>query len=1034
MNLSEPFIRRPVMTTLVMISLFIFGLIAYRNLPISNLPNVDYPTITVSTEYPGAKPEIMANNVTVPLEREFMTIDGLQVITSTSSTGASSIILQFVLNKSIEEASVDVQAAINRAQPNLPKDLPYNPTYQTINPSATPILYYALTSDTLSSSKLYDYGNTYIGQRLSMIEGVSQVLTYGAPYAARIQIDPEKIAGIGLGVDEIAEAIRQGNVDLPTGVLFGEKKEFTIDVDGQLTEALGYKELGIKTQDGAIVKIYQIGRALDSLQDDKYSIQFASKTEKKSAIILAIQRQPGANTLKVIENIKTILPTMQKTLPSSLTFHVIFDMSEYISASVSDVKITLILAFFLVVFVIYIALGKLRDTIIPAIALPLAIFGTFSVMYLFHFSIDILSLLAITLSIGFLVDDAVVVLENNVRLVQSGKKPFEASLEGSKEISITILSMTLCLMTVFIPMLFMGGVIGRLFREFAVTIVAAVFISGFISLTLTPLLCSRFISPDKTQKKKNFSDKLNAYFVGMYHKALEKMLHHRVITLLGGLVCLVGSIALFLVLPTDFLPDDDMSFLKGFSEAQDGTSPFLMGKYQEEINDRLIQDPAVEFILSAAAVSQDNEGVMFTRLKPYQERGPIRKVVKRLMDSTLSIVGVNSYLSLLPLIDLEMGQGAKAPYQYTLTCLDSSLLKKNTQALMQKLQQIPGFTQVSTDLQVSQPQLFCAIDRDRASDLNISAEKIERALSLFYSDNKISTINGEINQYDVIIETLPSYYRNPEVLKKLYIRSDTNDLVPLSEIVSMSQQVGPLTVNHMNGLPSSTISFELNNIPLGTAVSQLEELAQNTLSHSISGSIQGTADVFKESFRNLRFLFMITIFLIYIILGILYESFIHPLTVMSALPPTVLGGLFTLYLFGETLSLYSFVGLILLIGIVMKNGIMMVDFANKIKIEEKKSAYEAIFSACMIRFRPIIMTTAAALMGAIPIAIGMGGASAQGRRPLGMVIVGGLVISQILTLFLTPVIYYYLETLQEWIQAKKEQRKINRSGAKIDAP
>jgi len=1020
-NLSAPFIQRPVMTTLVMISILFFGIISYRSLPVSDLPNVDFPTIQVNVSNPGSNPQTMANTIAVPLEQEFMTIEGLEAIVSQSMTGTTNIILQFALERSMDGASLDVQAAINRAQPNLPSDLPYNPTFEKLNPSQTPIIYLAITSPSMDLGQLYDYGSTYIGKRLNMVEGVSRVLTYGEPYAARVQVDPEKLAAWEIGIDEVVNAVQQGNVDLPVGTLYGAKGEFTIDVDGQLMQAEGYNALVVRAQDGSLVRIRDLGKALDSLEYDKYSLKYFTEKTTDKAVVLAILTQPGANTIKVTENIDKILPRIKEELPPSLQYHTVFRKAEVINESVADVKFTLLIAFILVVLIIYLALGKALNTVIPALAIPMSIIGTFAIMYLLNYSLDVLSLLAITLSIGFLVDDAIVVLENNVRHVQMGEKPLEASLKGSQEISFTILSMTLSLASVFIPMLFLGGVIGRLFREFAVTIFAAVLFSGFISLTLTPLLSSRFIPAYSANKKKKFmervADSCNDRMLSVYKKGLLWSLAHKKTILLLGFASVAFSLFFFLYLPKDFLPNDDQGFIQGYTQSKDGTSPFQMERYQDKIAEIVRKNPNVESLVSATSFSgysTDNQGLFFVRLKPYSDRKPIQEVIDGMMPVAWNVVGINTYMSSLPIINLQIGYSSKALYQYTLTALEPDPLYMAIPLLMNKLKSSPLFTQVSSDLEISQPQLQIKINRDRASDLHVSAQQIESFFDYAYSGGKVSTINAAIDQYDVIVETLPSFYKDPTVLHSLYIRNTNNDLVPLKEIVEVKEGVGPLTVNHLNGLSAATISFNLTEgTSLGAAVQELNTSAEGLLPRSVSGVLRGTADVFKKSFADLNFLFLITIFLIYVILGVLYESFIHPLTVMSALPPAAMGGLLTLYLFHETLSLYSFIGLIMLIGIVMKNGIMMVDFANDAILKEKKSAYDAIVQACLIRFRPIMMTTLAALMGAVPIALGIGGSSAKSRIPLGLVIVGGLIFSQALTLFLTPVIYYYFERLQE---------------------
>lgn len=1031
MNLSEPFIRRPVMTTLVMVSILFFGVMAYNALPVNDLPSIDFPVITVTTSNPGASPETMANTVATPLEKEFMAISGISAMTSNSVTGTTTHVIQFQLNKSLDSAALDVEAAINTAQPNLPKDLPYNPTYKKVNPADTPIIYYAVTSPSISLAKLHDYGSTIIGQRLSMIDGVSQVLTFGSPYAARIQVNPQKLAALNVGIDEVASAIQDGNVDLPVGTLYGPKDEFTIDVDGQLFDADQYNELVIKTANNAIVKVKDIGRALDSLENDKYYLKYLEKGQKpEPCIVIAVQKQVGGNAVQIVDTIEKLLPQLQKEIPSSITFHKIYDKAEGIKEGVLDVEMTLLIAFVLVVCIIFLSLGKLLDTVIPSCALPLSIIGTFGVMLLLGFSLDMLSLLALTLSIGFLVDDAIVVLENNVRHVEMGKTPFQATIDGSKQISFTILSMTLCLAAVFIPMLFMGGIIGRLFREFAVTIIVAVLISGFISLTFTPLLCSRFIPKREQNRKKKFmerfADKLNDILLGFYKKTLAMVLSKKWCMIIVGALCVGFSLHLALILPKDFLPITDMGFLQGFSEAQDGTSPYYMANYQEEISNVIQSNPNVEKAISVASTSTDNEGLMFIRLIPFSERPGIEEVTDDLMKELFKYPGFNAYISPIPLINLQLGTQTKALYQFAMTSVDQESLNNAAYKMEQKLKTTPGFTQVSTDLQIEQPQLEMHILRDRASDLNLTAHQIENALKFAFSGGKISTINSSIDQYDVIVETLPEYYKDPSVINYLYIRSSTNKLVPLTQVVNIKENVGPLTVNHYNGLPSATISFNLDpGTSLSDAETLLNENAKEILPTNVNGTMQGTLDIFKKSFTNLNFLFLIMIFVIYIILGILYENFIHPITVMSALPPATFGGLLTLYLFGQSISLISFLGLIMLMGIVMKNGVILVDFANHLIKEENMSPYDAIVEACHTRFRPIIMTTVAAFMGALPIALALAGPVSIGNRPLGLVVCGGLIVSQILTLYLTPVTFYYLEAMREWFDKLFMSKKSN---------
>lgn len=1008
------------MTTLFMVGILFFGIFSYIALPVSSLPNVDLPVILVSARYTGANPETMANAIASPLERQFANIQSIRTISSTSNTGSTYIVLQFNLDRDIDAAATDVQGAITAALPNLPSNLPNNPVYSKVNPSATPILYYAIYSDTLTQGDLYDYATVIVGQRISTVAGVSQVTTFGAPYAVRIQVDPEKLAAKDIGIDTVTRVIQSGNVDLPTGVLFGDKTDYTIRSDGQIFNAAGYSELIIKNENGDLVKIKDIGRALDSSLNDKYGHLYITPETARSAVILSVQRLPGVNTLEVIQGIKDILEQIRPQLPADLEISKIYDDSDAIIGSVDDVKLSLGFSFLLVILIVYLFLGKAQDTLIPSLALPISILGTSSILFLMHYSIDIFSLLAITLSIGFLIDDAIVVLENTVRRIQLGETPFDASLKGAKEIGLTIVSMTLCLSAAFIPLLFLGGVIGNLFREFAVTIVTAVLISGFVSLTLTPMLTSRFLRPYNLENKTKmecFSDRWNSWLKKVYEPCLRWALSHRSLVLGAGALSVVFSVLLGGIIPKDFLPPGDVGYIQGYAQARDGTSPFQMARYHKEIYERALKDPGVHSILSISSQPNQNEGIFFFRLKPVGERPPLDTIIQTLTQSFSQVAGVNVYLSPLPLINLNTGSTVQALYQYALTSVDLNSLYTYVPKLIAKMKSDPAFDQVSSDLRALQPQWSLRILRDKAFNYNVNALDIENFLQFAYSDNRISQINAAINQYNVLIETLPEFYRNPTVLSKLYVRSNNNALVPLSELVEAKENVGPLTVNHINGLPAANISFNPGKgVPLGTVLSTVSKLAQDAPAQ-IKGHLIGTADVFAKSFGSLPLLLLIAFFIIYVVLGVLYESFIHPITVMSALPPALLGGLLSLYLFNEPLSIYSFVGLILLIGIVLKNGIMMINFAINAVENEKKSAYDAIIEACLIRFRPILMTTAAALMGALPIAIGLGGALAGSLKGLGICIAGGLVISQLLTLLLTPVLYYYFELAQERLSA-----------------
>lgn len=1023
MNPSRLFIERPVMTILVMLTLAFFGIIAYRALPVSNLPDVDFPTIQVTVSYPGASPETVATNVVVPLEQQFTTIEGLQTMSSTSYTGSATIVLRFNLDRNIDLAAPDVQQAISAAGPQLPKDLPYAPTYTKTNPTATPILILVVTSETMTLGDLYNYAYVVLAQHLNIVEGVSQVQTYGSPYACRLRVDPDKLHARNLGLDDAASLIKAANVNQPLGTLFGTKREYTVNATGQLFTAKDFNPVIIKNEDGSIVRFSDIGQAIDSTQDDKYFFRFYDKQDNKPMVALGIRKDPSANTLDVIDKINAILPQLRAEIPGSVEIVRVYDQSDYISESVHEVQFTLLIAILLVVFVIFIYLGKVRDTLIPIIAIPMSLLGTCVIMYFMGFTIDTLSLLAITLSIGFLVDDAVVVLENIVRHIELGETPMQAALNGSKEIAFTVLSMTLSLCMIFIPLIFMAGLLGRILHEFAVTIVTAVVISGFVSLTLTPLLCSRFLPPFDEKKKKNrlerFSDALNHGVLRLYEPSLEWVLKHKPLILFGGIASLVLSLFILIKMPKDFMPAQDSGMLQGFVHTIDGTSPFLIADIMDDLSKILADDPNIENVTSVGANPQDNEGIMYIRLKPYKERLSLIPLLRHLMPKVSQIPGASVYLRPLPIINLQVGTStSKAGYQYTLLSLQSNDLYDIGPKMEEKMKTLTSIADVNSDLDIDQPQVNIEILRDKASVYNITAQEIETALQYAYATTNLTPINTASYQFYGIMEVFPHFYRDPGQLPQLWLRSGS-DMVPLSAITKVTEGLGPLTVNHINGLPSATIAFNLaGNTPLTTAIDDIKKAAQNLLPPTVTGSIQGTANIFVQSFANLQILLIIALFIIYVILGILYENFFPPITVMSTLPPAALGGILSLLVFGLPLSLTAFIGFIMLLGIVMKNGIIMIDFANHTRVDEKKSIHEAIHHACMVRCRPILMTTFAAMMGAVPIALGLGGMSADSRRPLGIVIVGGLIFSQILTLYLTPVIYVYIETLHEKIRNK----------------
>lgn len=1032
MNLSAPFIQRPIMTTLVMAAVLLLGLFAFKNLPVSNLPNVDYPTIDVTVSYPGASPETMANTVATPLEKEFMTIPGISYVTSSNSLGTSNIVLQFEISKSMDSAAQDVEAAISRAKSKLPPDLPNDPTYKKVNPSDTPIIYIALTSDTLPLAQLYTYANTFIGQRLSMLNGVAQVLTYGSPYAVRVQVNPNTLANLGITLNEIADTLRKANPYLPTGQLNSAFKTANIIATGQLTTAEKYNPLIVAYRSKSPVRIKDLGHAIDSLQNDKYDLRYIDDKINQPTAVLAVQRQPGANTVKVADAIHKALPQLEAQLPASVKLRIVFDKSLSIKESVEEVEFTLIIAFLLVVLIIFFYLGSVRDTLIPSMILPMSIIGTFIFMYLFGFSVDNLSLLALILAIGFIIDDAIVVLENIVRRVEMGETPWVAAIKGSQQIGFTILSMTLSLIAVFIPILFMGGLIGKIFQEFAITLVIITLLSGVISLTLTPMLCSRFVKARNNEHPnifERFSINLNNGMLSIYKPSLKWMLDHRWIALTIGFVSVVGSGYFFYALPKDFIPDDDIGFIIAFTQSEQGTSSNRMIQYQQKVIQVFQADPSIDDFVSIAAYPQYRNGILFMKLKPRSERPTITQVIQGLYGKLLFIPGINTFLKNVPLIDLAVGTESKGSYQYTLQSMDSKSLYAATDKLMEKMQTLPGFQGVTSDMEIKMPQLNIEILRDRAATLGVSANNIEEALMLAYSGGRVSRIETAIDQYDVILELDPEFQKHITALSDIYVRSDiSKQLVPLSAVAKWQEDIGPASINHVAQFPATTISFSLApGIPLGPALDQLRKVAAETLPANVIGEVKGAAATFEESISGIYFLLIIAVIAIYIVLGVLYESFIHPLTILSTLPPATFGALITLYLFGFPLSLYAYLGIILLIGIVKKNGIIMVDYALENERHQHQNAKEAIYNACIVRFRPIMMTTVTAIMGAVPIALAIGSGAAA-RRPLGFVIIGGLLFSQLITLYVTPAIYIYLDrfhTLFTFQVSKQDEEKIN---------
>lgn len=1012
MNFSALFIRRPVMTTLVMLAIFVFGAAAYSLLPVSDLPSVDFPTLLVTAQLPGANPDTMASSVATPLERQFTTIDGLDQMSSSSTLGNTQITLQFDLSRDIDAAAQDVQSAITAAQRLLPPELPNPPTYRKVNPADQPILYVALTSKTLPLSEIDEYAETLMAQRISMVSGVAQVQVFGSQkYAVRVRVDPNALADRGIGIDEVTAAVQTANVNLPTGTLDGPETAWTIEGRGQLTSAEAYRPIIVAYREGRPVRLEELGSVIDSVENDKTAAWFRDER----AVILAIQRQPGTNTVAVSTEVRELLDALEDEIPASVSLSVLYDRADTIRASINDVKVTLIIALVLVVLVIFVFLRNLSATIIPSLALPFSIVGTFAVMYLLGYSLDNLSLMALTLSIGFVIDDAVVMLENIVRHLELGKPPLEAAFVGSREIAFTIVSMTISLAAVFIPILFLGGIVGRLFREFAVTIGVAILISGFISLTLTPMLASRFLRQRKKEPSRLYrlSERVFDWMLRVYDRMLVWSLRHGIWVLVFSGIILALTLYLFVAIPKGFLPSEDNGQVFIFTEASEGISFDSMVEHQLALSEIVMEEEGVESFMSTVGGiggQAPNTGIIFARLLPLGERRSAQAIAASLRGKLASVPGITAFPQVPPPIQLT-GVLTKSQYQATLQATDRDLLYEAALELEARMKEIPTLLDVTSDLRLRSPQLDVIVDRDKAAAVGLTMAQIESTLYDAYGSRQISTIYSPANTYQVIIEVEPQFQRDPGALSLLWVRAAGGALVPLDSVASIVPGVGPLSVNHSGQLPSVTLSFNLpSDVSLGDAVEQVELAAAPILPESITMSFQGAAQAFQSSLRGLGLLLIVAIFVIYLVLGILYESFIHPLTILSALPFAGFGALLTLLVFGDDLNVYAFVGVIMLVGLVKKNGIMMIDFALDAEKEGLPTG-EAIHQACLIRFRPIMMTTFAALMGTLPIALAFG-AGAESRRPLGLAVVGGLLFSQTLTLLVTPVFFLYLDRLR----------------------
>jgi HAE1 family hydrophobic/amphiphilic exporter-1 len=1026
------------MTTLVMAAIILFGTIGYQSLPISNLPNVDFPTLQVTSAVPGASAETMASAVSIPLEKQFATISGLVQMTSTSTLGQSQITLQFDPTRNIDGAALDVQAAITAASKQLPPQMPTPPTFSKVNPASQPVIYLAVASDTMPLNKVDYYAETLIAQRLSRVTGVAQVQVNGSQtYAVRIQVNPQRLSAYGLDFNDVMTAVAAANQNQPTGTLWGKEEAFTIQTNGQLLDADAYKNIVVSVHNNNPIRLQDVSDVIDSVQNDKELGTY----DGKPAVILAVQRQPGANTIQVVDSIKKLMPQFQALLPPSVNLSVLYDQSVSIRNSVDDVQFTLVLTVALVVFVIFLFLGNISATVIPSLALPISIIGTFSAMRLLGFSLNNLSLMALSLSVGFVVDDAIVMLENIVRHMEMGKTPLQAAYDGSKEIGFTILSMTLSLVAVFIPVLLMPGIIGKLFNEFSVTISVAILISGFISITFTPMLCSRFLRasghkshgskptpnehPHLTGGITALTDKAFGVLMGWYERTLDYALQHKPTVMVAFLIMLVSTGILFSFVPKGFMPSEDTSQIVVMTQGEQGISFDSMEKHHEELVNICRADPNVQSVMSSIGVGNGspnialNQGRLLIVLKPRAQRSlSADQLITELGPKLKSVPGINTFPQNPPSITIG-GQVTMSLYQYTLSSPNRDVLYPAAKTMIDKIGQLPMVTDVTSDMQLDNPEVHISVDRDKLSKFGLTMSQLENALDTAYAARQISTMYTDTNQYWVIMEVTPNYYKDPTVLHTFYMQAPSGVSVPLDAVAQIQVGTGPLLVNHLAQFPSVTISFNLKpEASLGDAVNEINKLAAANVPPSVTTSFQGTAQAFQDSLQNMWQLLALTILVIYIVLGILYESFVHPLTILSGLPSAGLGALLILMVCHIDLNIYGFLGLIMLIGIVKKNAIMMIDFALEQEREHGLPPDQAIHQACLTRFRPIMMTTMAALMGAVPIALGIG-AGSEARQPLGLTVVGGLLVSQLVTLYITPVFYIYLDRLQRKIAENK---------------